>query len=42
MPSYSGRYQKKRRTLPKIANIGREYGKCLENFTLVSLHKSNI
>jgi DNA-directed RNA polymerase III subunit RPC7 len=25
MPSYSGRYQKKRRTLPKIANIGREY-----------------
>jgi DNA-directed RNA polymerase III subunit RPC7 len=27
MPSYSGRYQKKRRTLPKVANIGREYGK---------------
>lgn len=26
MPSWSGRYQKKRRTLPKIANIGREYG----------------
>ncbi|KAJ5177019.1 uncharacterized protein N7482_002896 [Penicillium canariense] len=25
MPSYSGRYQKKRRTLPKVANIGREY-----------------
>lgn len=27
MPSYSGRYQKKRRTLPKIAGAGREYGK---------------
>ncbi|EPS34769.1 hypothetical protein POX_a00261 [Penicillium oxalicum] len=25
MPSYSGRYQKKRRTIPKIANIGRDY-----------------
>ncbi|KAJ5689079.1 hypothetical protein N7462_003471 [Penicillium macrosclerotiorum] len=25
MPSYSGRYQKKRRTIPKIANIGRNY-----------------
>lgn len=37
MPSYSGRYQKKRRTLPKIANIGREYGKCLELLTLVSI-----
>lgn len=26
MPSYSGRYQKKHRTIPKIAGIGREYG----------------
>jgi len=26
MPSYSRRYQKKHRTIPKIAGIGREYG----------------
>lgn len=29
MPSYSGRYQKKRRTLPRIAGAGREYGKLI-------------
>jgi DNA-directed RNA polymerase III subunit RPC7 len=28
MPTYSGRYQRKRRTLPKIA--GRDYGESLE------------
>jgi DNA-directed RNA polymerase III subunit RPC7 len=36
MPSYSGRYQKKRRTLPKVANIGREYGEHLDCLKLVS------
>lgn len=26
MPSYSGRYQKKHRTIPKISGVGRDYG----------------
>jgi DNA-directed RNA polymerase III subunit RPC7 len=31
MPSYSGRYQKKHRTIPKIAGIGRDYGEFPRN-----------
>lgn len=30
MPSYSGRYQKKRRIIPKIAGTGRDYGRSLD------------
>lgn len=29
MPSYSGRYQRKHRTLPKIAGAGRELGEAI-------------
>lgn len=36
MPSYSGRYQKKRRTLPNITGAGRDYG-TLSHLSLVVL-----
>lgn len=31
MPSYSSRYEKKHRTLPKIAGSGREFGKTVSS-----------
>lgn len=33
MPSYSGRYQKKHRTIPRISGIGRDYGEFLRLYT---------